>query len=257
MKCFVIMPFGNPKINPDEAQKLTNIFEQWIKPTVESIKLSNNKKIECCRADKDYRSGEIITHIIDSITNAGIVIADLTGKNPNVFYELGVRHAINNNTILISEDIDDIPFDLRGLRTISYEYTPDKMIEFKENLIKAIDTILNSPKNIDNPVRRYLYNKEVNKLVSTPTPPGYDLMENLMSEMDTLKKEFKGQLDEMRSIVESITSTKQEIQSTQSKERFNFFEGIWKNFEFGSIYFGRVINGILDIPYALTFSNLC
>jgi len=118
MQCFVIMPFGNPKVDPTRAQKLDAIYSQWIKPTVESISLTGlaNDTIACHRADKEERPGEIISHIIENLTTSDIVIADLSGRNPNVFYELGVRQAVRSNTILILEDLDDIPFDLRGLR---------------------------------------------------------------------------------------------------------------------------------------------
>src|SRR4051794_18566007 len=99
MKCFVIMPFGNPKVNPEHARKLDLIYSQWIKPTVESIKdpCKPDESIVCHRADKAMRPEEIITHIIEHLMTSDIVIADLSGKNANVFYELGVRHVINNN----------------------------------------------------------------------------------------------------------------------------------------------------------------
>ena len=167
MKCFVIMPFGNPATDRDHAKKLDLIYSHWIKTAVESFVLPDSTRIECHRADKSARPTEIITHVLENLVASDIVIADLSGRNPNVFYELGVRHAVNNNTILIADSVDDIPFDLRGLRTIAYKYEPEDMLKLQDSLKQAIKEILEQPKKIDNPVRKFLYDQEVEKLIST------------------------------------------------------------------------------------------
>src|SRR5689334_15801453 len=113
IRCFVIMPFGNPQLDEHTARRLDRIYNQWIKPAVEELHLPTDPTLRfvCHRADQSARPSEIITHVIDQLATAEIVIADLSGRNPNVFYELGVRHAVNSNTILITNDIDDVPFD--------------------------------------------------------------------------------------------------------------------------------------------------
>jgi len=251
MKCFVIMPFGNPKVDPEQARKLELIYSQWIKPTVESITFSDDESIKCHRADKEARPEEIITHIIENLVTSDIVIADLSGRNPNVFYELGVRHAVNNKTILIAEDLDDIPFDLRGLRAIVYRYEPEHMLKLKNSLEQAIREILKDLDRIDNPVRRFLYNKEVDKLIKQPTPPGYDVFKNIISEMASLKMEVSNHMNEVRHIMKLITSTEGSIAGTNEPENLElkFFEGIWKNRETGSTYCARVVGGELYMPY--------
>ncbi len=251
MKCFVIMPFGNPRTNPEQARKLELIYSQWIKPTVESIKGLNGVTIVCHRADKELRPEEIITHIIENLVTSELVIADLSGRNPNVFYELGVRHAVNNNTILIAEDLDDIPFDLRGLRTIVYRYEPEHMLKLKTSLDQAIREILKEPERIDNPVRRFLYNREVDRLIKQPIPPGYDVFKNVISEMASLKKEVNDHVTEVRNIMRLITSVgKDQIVVGQTNVDLDFFEGVWKNKETESIYCARVIDGKLFMPYS-------
>jgi hypothetical protein len=167
MKCFVIMPFGNPAVDPEYFKKMDHIYEEWIKPTVESILIpSSGVPISCHRADRENRPGNIIDHVIENLVEAFIVIADLSDKNPNVFYELGVRHAVSNNTILIARKIEDIPFDLRSLRTITYDYTPEKMIHLKKNINNYITNIVNNPSHVDNPVRTYLLKREMEKISS-------------------------------------------------------------------------------------------
>jgi hypothetical protein len=253
MKCFVIMPFGNPKLDPQHARKLEMIYSQWIKPTVESIECSGTEgaRIECHRADKAKRPEEIIAHIIENLVTSDLVIADLSGRNPNVFYELGVRHAVNNNTILIAEDLDDIPFDLRGLRTIVYQYDPEHMLELKTSLEQAINEILKKPGQIDNPVRRFLYNREVDKLIKQPTPPGYDVFKNVISEMQSLKSEFRNHVNEVRHIMKLVTSTDRNIETVENQHILDltFFEGAWEDKPSNSNFYARIINGELVIAY--------
>ena len=73
-----------------------------------------------------------------AIHAAQVIVADCTGRNPNVFYEIGLAHAIGRHTVLISQSIDDIPFDLRHLRIIAYEYTPRGMKAFANTLVETI-----------------------------------------------------------------------------------------------------------------------
>jgi hypothetical protein len=250
MKCFVIMPFGNPQIDTEQARKLDLIYSQWIKPTVEAIKDNNAQCLMCHRADKELRPEEIITHIIENLISSDIVIADLSGRNPNVFYELGVRHAVNNNTILIADSFEDIPFDLRGLRTIIYSYEPEHMLRLKSSLDQAIYEILREPDKIDNPVRRFLYNREVDKLIKQTAPPGYDVVKDIIAEVGFLRHEVSNHLSEVRQVMKLITS-KEPLPQVGSSERLTleFFEGAWISEPEGSTYYARVVDGELFMPY--------
>jgi hypothetical protein len=254
MKCFVIMPFGNPKVNPEHARRLDLIYSQWIKPTVESVKDPSkpDERIVCHRADKAMRPEEIITHVIEHLMTSDIVIADLSGKNANVFYELGVRHVINNNTILIAEDLDDIPFDLRGLRAIAYKYEPEGMLNLKRSLEQSIQEIFKDPNRIDNPVRRFIYNSEIDGLLKQPTPPGYDVLKDLIAELASLKGEFSEQVREAQRLMRLITSPEHNklLPNANREIDLNFFEGIWRDPNTGSAFYPRVIAGKLLIPYS-------
>jgi hypothetical protein len=251
MKCFVIMPFGNPKVDPEQARKLELIYSQWIKPTVESIKCGADESITCHRADKELRPEEIITHLIENLVSSDIVIADLSGRNPNVFYELGVRHAVSNKTILIADNLDDIPFDLRGVRIIVYRYEPEHMLNLRNSLEQAINAILKEPDKIDNPVRRFLYNREVDKLIKQSTPPGYDVFKDIISEMASLKTEVNIHMNEVRNVMKLITSAEKvgAKGGASGGLELKFFEGMWRNKATGSTYYARVVNGELFMPY--------
>jgi hypothetical protein len=104
--CFIIMPFTD-KLNP--------IYESIIRPVIKDLKLKS------LRADEIFTSKPIVDDIWESIKKAKFLIADLTDRNANVFYELGLAHALNKDVILLTQDIDDVPFDLRHYRIIVYQ----------------------------------------------------------------------------------------------------------------------------------------
>jgi hypothetical protein len=95
--------------------------------------------------------------IWSEISKASIVVAELTGKNPNVYYELGLAHAIRKPAILISSNIEDVPFDLRPLRVFIYDKNvPDWGAKLKLNISKAIVETLSSPiESIPHTFRNY------------------------------------------------------------------------------------------------------
>ena len=84
----------------------------------------------------------IIKDIWASIYRAKIIIADCTGKNPNVFYEIGVAHAIGKSVILITQNESDIPFDLRHLRYLIYGFQKKQMSYFIDLLGQTIEAEL-------------------------------------------------------------------------------------------------------------------
>jgi len=126
--CFILMPFSPPK--------LTDIYKRYIKGPIES-----NTKLSCIRADDIYRSSEIMRDVWTKINEAKLIIAELTDKNPNVFYELGMAHTLGKNVILIAQSIEWIPFDLRGVRTIIYEDSPTGFEKLSEQLLKFIEDL--------------------------------------------------------------------------------------------------------------------
>jgi hypothetical protein len=104
---------------PYSPKKLTDIYERYVKqPIVDELGL------KCVRADDLYRSTPIMRDVWVQINRARIIVAELTDKNANVFYELGLAHVLGKRVILIAQSVDFIPFDLRGIRTIVYNDGP-------------------------------------------------------------------------------------------------------------------------------------
>jgi len=73
------------------------------------------------RADDVYTEGPVMEHVWQRINESSFVIADLTGRNPNVMYEVGIAHTVGRPVMLITQTVEDIPFDLRHLRYVVYE----------------------------------------------------------------------------------------------------------------------------------------
>jgi len=123
IKTFVIMPFGNNCEYKDGNLESNYIYKKIIKPGIEMAFESEKDKIELVisrEVDKNI-SGSITTEIVKSIAGSDLVVADLTGRNPNVFLELGIRYALRNKiTILIAQYGTISPFDVNHYRTIFY-----------------------------------------------------------------------------------------------------------------------------------------
>jgi len=130
---FILMPFRD--------KESEDIKERVIKKVCEELGL------ELKRADDYFTSTAIIDDVISAIKDADIIIADITGKNPNVFYELGYAHALKQNrTILITrEDPENMPFDIKHLRIFTYSLLKDAMDKFEKDLKKAMKVALESP----------------------------------------------------------------------------------------------------------------
>ena len=125
---FVLSPFAEP---------FDTVYEDHLKPSVESL-----SGLRCLRAADINDNRPIMEDIWKSINEARIIISDLTGKNPNVFYETGIAHTIGKEVVLITQSIADVPFDLRHLRCIVYEYVPRGMATFEQNLTNTVANIL-------------------------------------------------------------------------------------------------------------------
>jgi hypothetical protein len=123
----VFMPF---------SAELQPVYEDHLKSVAHKVARS------IARADDFFTNDEIINEIWTALINTKLVIADCTQRNPNVFYEIGLAHAIGKPTILIAQNSEDIPFDLRHRRYLKYELTPRGMKSFEESLEKTITTIL-------------------------------------------------------------------------------------------------------------------
>lgn len=143
----MIMPFSETHSCTED--EWTQVFEDVIKPAVEAARYS-------CRRSTATR-GNLIKGIIQDLDESWVVLADLTDRNPNVFYELGVRHALKDRTILVAQNRDDIPFDLYSYANHVYEWrTPQGKEQFTERIKALLEDVDKDPNRSDNPVSDFL-----------------------------------------------------------------------------------------------------
>lgn len=126
--CFIIMPFS-PVYQAE--------YGSIIRPAVEDVGLTP------IRADEIYSKPQIMADIWKSLRSARIVIAELTGKNTNVFYEVGLAHALGKPVIIVTRNQDDVPFDLKALRYLYYDIgDPFWGENLKKALIRMLEKVL-------------------------------------------------------------------------------------------------------------------
>jgi hypothetical protein len=127
--CFVLMPFAPPLGNHYSLIYEPAIVKAGLKPV---------------RADADiFATGKIMDQVWAGINAAKVLVAELTSRNPNVFYELGIAHALKKPVVLISANEEDVPFDVRHIRVIYYDTTDpfwgEKLLsKVAENIASAL-----------------------------------------------------------------------------------------------------------------------
>jgi len=144
--CFVISPIGSE--GSDIRKRADQILKHVIKPATESCGFS------AVRADEISEPGIITSQVIQRIIEDPLVIADLTGMNPNVFYELAIRHAIRKPLIQIIQKDEKLPFDVAGMRTISVDHKDlDSVEEARNEIVKQIKAIMKKKQEeIESPI---------------------------------------------------------------------------------------------------------
>jgi hypothetical protein len=138
--CFVIMPFGTKK---DVARKdkvhFDWVYSRIIEPAVEGL-AAHGIRIRCTRSDKIQAAGLIHERMIAQIADADVAVVDITTQNPNVFYELGVRHALRDRvTVLLRRKGTSNPFNIGGMTTISYDVDPRSAARARDAIANYVE----------------------------------------------------------------------------------------------------------------------
>lgn len=125
---FVLMPFDS---------EFDDIYKVGIKPACEEA------GAYCERVDEQIYEGSILNRIYNQIDKADIIVADMSNRNPNVFYETGYAHALGKNVILLTQNSSDIPFDLKHYNHIIYD---SKIHYLKTQLSRRVQWFIENPK---------------------------------------------------------------------------------------------------------------
>lgn len=129
-RAFMVMPFSDDIVRQAYEHCVKDVFKR--------------KEIEIRKADEIFTTNPVYDDIVQEIQNAQIIVVDISGKNTNVFYELGIAHTLKQTqTIILTHDeYKETPFDIAHFRIIHYDNTIEGSSRLREELNKTIDYIL-------------------------------------------------------------------------------------------------------------------
>lgn len=184
--CFVIGPIGDD--GSDIRRRSDQVLNYIIEPVVRSLGYETP-----IRADRIAEPGVITSQIIQHIINDSLVVADLTGKNANVFYELAIRHAIRKPVVQIIQEGENIPFDVAQHRTIYVDHTDlDSVEACKGHLADQVRALEANPTNISSPISTAI-DTQVLRQSSNP-------LEQNSAEIMTMLESLSAQIADLRKI---------------------------------------------------------
>ncbi|MEL7571217.1 MAG: hypothetical protein AAGU14_11750 [Eubacteriaceae bacterium] len=204
-KIFVIMPFAN---------EFLELYEVLKKEFETQYNFSN--------AGGEGNQQNILKDIIQPIYEADIIIADLTGLNANVMYELGLAHSFNKKTIIITQDdLSNLPFDLKQYRAKNYTTHFKKFAELVDYLGSNIDGALSGIVAYSNPVKDFLsiekikdtnWFSQTSVVIEVQTEGGFlDFLADIEENAGTLNSEIRTMTEEMQEMTAGISKSTSEI----------------------------------------------
>jgi len=144
--CFVIGPISQ------EGTEIRDRSDKVLKHVIEPVVLSCGYS-KVIRADRIASPGIITVQMVQHLLEAPLVVADLTGHNPNVFYELAVRHLIRKPLVQLIKADEQVPFDVSSSRVIKLDHTDlDSVARAKAELADHVKAVENDPEAVDNPI---------------------------------------------------------------------------------------------------------
>jgi rubrerythrin len=205
-KVFMIMPF---------EEKFFEVYEM--------LKIQFRDKYDFSNAGEEGNQQNILKDIIQPIFETDIVIADLTGLNANVMYELGIAHTFNKKTIVITQDdLSILPFDLKQYRAKDYKTHFKKFAELIEYLKSNLDGAIIGSVSYSNPVKDFLllekiefkdwFSEKPSVVIEDSSDKGFlDFLADIEGNTETLATDIQTMIKEMSEMSEGISKSTSEI----------------------------------------------
>lgn len=221
----------------------------------------------------------ILKDIIQPIYDADIILADLTGLNSNVMYELGIAHTMNKKTIMITQDnLDELPFDLKQYRTQRYTTHFTGFNNLRSFLSASFDSAIKGSAVFSNPVQDFLSTTKISNVICETTNPeeesedkGFiDFLADLYQASEKLGNEITNMTNDMNLMSDGVDDCSQKIEkqknavliqasvkkaanyisdfSTKLKSHNTTIQQAWKEIEVNTL-------GLVENKYTLTGSN--
>lgn len=203
--CFVIAPIGEP--DSETRKRSDQVLKHIIRPAVEMCGYT------AVRADEIDKPGIITSQVIQRVVSDPLVVADLTDRNPNVFYELAIRHALRKPLVQVIKKSERIPFDVAGTRTIQVDHRDlDSVEAAKKEIAEQVKALEQDSTDMETPISVSL---DLQFLRQSENPEDRSLAD-LVSAVSELRasvaklevkigtQDEQGVLDEIKSALESL-----------------------------------------------------
>jgi hypothetical protein len=124
------------QIDPKLVLVLTPFNDRY-NETFENIRsVCQDVGLKCLRGDEEFLQSDILKHVLTLICRASIVVANIEGRNPNVYYELGIAHSLGKNTLMVAKTTEGLPFDIKSKRIIVYRNSVELSSRLKDEFLK-------------------------------------------------------------------------------------------------------------------------
>jgi tetratricopeptide (TPR) repeat protein len=151
--CFVIMPFGTKRVGGRHVD-FDHIYETIFERAIPQVRLPEGGTLVPARTDKDFFAGDIGHDMFLYLHRSRFAMADITGLNPNVMYEVGVRHsARQSGTAVFRQANAPLPFDISHIKAFPYSYRPERSAAEARALVTRVLQESLAQNRLDSPVQ--------------------------------------------------------------------------------------------------------
>jgi hypothetical protein len=224
--CFIACPIGSD--DSKERKRSDKLLKFILKPVLEEL------SYEVIRADQIQIAGNITSQMLQSLIDANIVIGDLTGTNPNVMYELGIRHAIHRPFIHVMEKGGSLPFDIYDVRTIFYDFELENIDTVKDLLKSQVESIEKGEWTPSSPVT-----------FSSSSEASRDPNIERLTALHELSKTTLDKMQDVQEILNAVGNIVLELRDEKKAERED------KNNQMAMQLFGSILGQGLQNPEGL------
>ena len=206
--CFVVGPIG--KEDSDTRRRSDKIFKHVFGP------VASQCGFQALRADHISEVGMITTQVLLQVINAPMVVADMTGHNPNVFYELAIRHASGKPYVQIIARGEKIPFDVAGVRTMEDDLADlDDVERVKEEMKSQMSKMSADGKKIESPISNTLDLESLRR----SDDPVQRQMADILTEMSSIRTLIQQRLPRRLLVSHAARDSKLVFTDTNSPAR--------------------------------------
>jgi hypothetical protein len=192
--CFVVAPIGGE--GSDTRRRSDQVFRHIIAPVVGAL------GYEAVRADQISQPGVITTQIVQQLLDAPLVVADLKDHNPNLFYELAIRHATGKPVVQIIDHAQSLPFDVAANRTIKFSHQDlDSFMYCKHELRRQVEAVETDPTSVDSPVTQAM-TRSLLKMSDVPSEKFAAQILERLEEIQLAVNNQDGEIRDLRSVID-------------------------------------------------------